>query len=284
MRPTSVARVADAALEYRYEERGSQVVLILHGGHLRACLAVAEDELTAAGYSLLVPSRPGYGQTSLEAGSNPDDFADTLSQLCRQLGITSLAAVIGISAGGRPAAALAARHTHLVEKVVMISAVSGLRWPDRTSTRLAARVVFGPSTERAVWSGIRALLRACPEAGLRFLFHDLAKGRAGPAVAALSPQHRAAAIEMFTGMRSSEGFRHDLNTRAPTPPVAQDMLVVATRADASVSFAHAQAWASQARATLLETSADSHLVWLSPDWPRVAEEIQRFLAGPAPAQ
>jgi hypothetical protein len=40
-------------------------VVIFHGGHVRAGLALGEEVFAEAGYTLLVPSRPGYGRTPL---------------------------------------------------------------------------------------------------------------------------------------------------------------------------------------------------------------------------
>ncbi|MFI9561569.1 hypothetical protein [Nonomuraea endophytica] len=62
-RPTAVARLTAGPVEYRLERRGEAAVVILHGGHMRAGLALGEEVFGAAGYTVLVPSRPGYGQT-----------------------------------------------------------------------------------------------------------------------------------------------------------------------------------------------------------------------------
>jgi hypothetical protein len=40
-------------------------VVIFHGGHVQAGLALGEEVVAEAGYTPLVPSRPGYGRTPL---------------------------------------------------------------------------------------------------------------------------------------------------------------------------------------------------------------------------
>ena len=60
-RPTTVAHLPVGQVEYRLERRGPTVVLIFHGGHTRAGLALGEGVFAQAGSTVLAPSRPGYG-------------------------------------------------------------------------------------------------------------------------------------------------------------------------------------------------------------------------------
>jgi pimeloyl-ACP methyl ester carboxylesterase len=99
------------------------------------------------------------------------------------------------------------------------------------------------------------------------------------ALAALSGQDRDLVLALFGRMRSGHGFVNDLR---PTPDITrsidQPTLVIATRTDRGVPFAHAQSLASSIRhARLIESCAPSHLVWLGSDWPTIAARIQQFL-------
>lgn len=99
-------------------------------------------------------------------------------------------------------------------------------------------------------------------------------------LAHLSPQERAAMVELFCLMRSGHGFLNDLRP-APdlTAEVRQPTLVIATRTDGGVPFAHAQSLAAAIpHAELVESRADSHLVWFGADWPEIAPKIRAFLA------
>ncbi len=100
--PTNVIRTASGSLEYRWEPRDGPVIVVLHGGHMRAGLSLGEKVYRAAGYSLLVPSRPGYGATDLSVGAAPEGFADAVAVLCGLLGIDQVEACAGVSAGVRP--------------------------------------------------------------------------------------------------------------------------------------------------------------------------------------
>lgn len=55
-------------------------------------------------------------------------------------------------------------------------------------------------------------------------------------------------------------------------------LVVATRNDAAVPMAHAESLVNAIpRAELVESQADSHLIWFGKDSPAVANKIRSFL-------
>ena len=122
-RPTTMARLPAGTVEYRLERRGEAVVVVFHGGHVRAGLAVGEDVFAAAGCTLLAPSPPGYGRTPLTTGTSVEGFTDVVRALCADLGIIRITAVVGISGGGPTAATMAARHADLVERLILISAV-----------------------------------------------------------------------------------------------------------------------------------------------------------------
>jgi pimeloyl-ACP methyl ester carboxylesterase len=273
-----VARLDQGPVEYRLEQRGGPAVVVLHGGHMRAGLVLGEEVFAESGCTVLAPSRPGYGRTPLSTGTSVSGFADVTRALCEHLGITGVAAVVGISGGGPTAATLAARHPDLVERLILQSAVGWLAWPDRR-TRIAAHAVFAAATERATWGAMRQLMRLAPETGLRLLLRDLSTLPVRDVTAALRAQDRATLVALFSRMRSGSGFLNDLRpTPDVTAEVGQPTLVIATRRDGAVPFAHAQSLAAAiARAELVESRADSHFVWFGPDWPAIAGTIRAFL-------
>ncbi|WP_432843832.1 alpha/beta fold hydrolase [Dactylosporangium sp. CA-092794] len=249
---------------------------------MRAGLALGEDAFAAAGYTVLVPSRPGYGRTPVRSGRTVADFTDTIRALCGELGITRIAAVVGISGGGPTAVTMAARHSDLVARLVLLSAVGPLPWPDRR-TRLGAYLVFAPGIESVTWAGVRLFIRAAGRRALGPLMGGVSIAKGPAALAGLSDIDRDMLRTLFGAMRSGGGFIHDLR---PVPDVCgsvrQPALVVASRADGGVPFAHAEALAAALpRAGLVESRAAGHFVWCSPDWPSIAERIIAFIRAPA---
>jgi pimeloyl-ACP methyl ester carboxylesterase len=277
-RSTALAALPEGLVEYRLEPRGEATVLVFHGGHMRAGLALGEEVFAEAGYTILAPSRPGYGRTPLSSGPSVPAFTDVTRSLCGQLGISEIAAVAGISAGGRTAVTMAARHPGLVRRVILQSAVGPLPWPDRR-TRIGTHVVFAAATEAATWAALRTLIHRAPDIALRALLRDLSTLPVRQVVSALRPEHRAELVALFSLMRSGSGFVNDLT---PTPDVSaavsQPTLVIATRKDGAVPFTHAETLAATIpHARLIESQADSHFVWFGDDWPQIAAAIRDFL-------
>lgn len=125
----TVARLDADPVEYLLERRGADTVVVFHAGHQRAGLALGHEVFTGAGYTVLAPSRPGYGRTPLSTGTSVSGLADVTRALCENLGIRQVAAVAGISAGGPTAVTMAARHPGLVQRLILQGAVGWLPYP-----------------------------------------------------------------------------------------------------------------------------------------------------------
>ncbi|MFD0661594.1 alpha/beta fold hydrolase [Thermocatellispora tengchongensis] len=199
--------------------------------------------------------------------------------MCDHLGIEHLAAVAGISAGGRVAVTMAARHPDLVRRLILQSAVGFLPYPDRR-TRIGAGIVFRAGAEAVTWAAVRLLMRLAPSAGLRLMLGSLSARPGAEVVAGLAEQDRATLVQLFRHMRSGRGFLADLR---PVPPpavrIAQPALVIASRHDASVPLAHAESLAETIPgARLIVTEADSHFLWFGAGYSDVAAQIREFLA------
>jgi pimeloyl-ACP methyl ester carboxylesterase len=263
--PTAVADLPSGRIEYRLVPGGRDVVVLFHGGHLRAGLPLGEDALVAAGYTVLVPSRPGYGRTPLwPQGSDPTDCAARTGKLCRHLGLGPFAAVLGVSAGAPTAVAMAVHEGQRVRSLVLLSARSSLPWPDG-ATRAVARVAFRAPVERVPWALTHQLVRRAPDVGLRLMMGSLSTLPAGRVVADLSSDERHRLRTLFAGMSSGRGFTNDLRQRvdpAQERAVTQPTLIVHSPWDGQVGPAHArQLSESIPGSTVFESPALSHLLW-----------------------
>lgn len=278
-RRTTVVQLDDGPVEYRLDRRDGGTVVIFHGGHMRAGLALGENVFTSLGYTVLVPSRPGYGRTPVTTGRSPSGFVEVVRQLCDHLGIERIGAAVGISAGGPTALAMASGYPQVVQRLILQSAVAFLPWPDRR-TRLAAYVAFNSATEKITWALVRSLMRHAPTIGLRLMLRDLSTKPAGQVIASLSDQDRAAMLAVFSGMRSGHGFLNDLSSGpALMQEIGQPTLIIASRYDGSVPLSHAESLAvGIPHAELVESEADSHLIWYGGDYAVIADRIERFLS------
>jgi pimeloyl-ACP methyl ester carboxylesterase len=280
--PTDVADVGAGRIEYRWDRRGDRTVVVLHAGHMRAAIAVGEEPFVERDCTVLVPSRPGYGRTPVTTGTSPEGFADAIGQLCEHLGIRRVAAAVGVSAGGPTAIAMAARHSDLVQRLVLASAVGVQPWPDRLH-RIMATVLFRPRVERVTWAAMGGLPRVSRDVGLRVLLRDLSTKPVGAVVAALGPDTRDQIVELFASMRSGRGFLNDLhqvrNPSVAASHVSQPALIVATRSDRSVPFVHAETLArALPHSELVVSAADTHFIWFGGDYSAIASTIADFVA------
>lgn len=116
-------QVADCDLQYVEAGTGPSVVFLHGGGGFR----FDEQTFTALAqrYCLLVPSMPGFDESTAGSTRTIEDVADVVAEFIRQVG-GGRAHVIGESFGGGVAAWLAIRHPTVVDSLVL-AAPSGLR-------------------------------------------------------------------------------------------------------------------------------------------------------------
>lgn len=277
---TEIAVLDAGPIEYRVERQEQRTVVVFHGGHMHAGVALGEKPFLDGGYSVLVPSRPGYGRTPLSTRAAPGGFADSVLGLVQHLGLGELSAVVGISAGGPYAVSMAARHPGTVRRLILQSSVSSLPWPD-TKTRVAARVAFNPITEGTIWAATRLLLKLGPDRGLSILLGSLSTESGRRVLDRVDAEERAELVALFMSMRSGRGFVNDLATTLDPDVargVAQPTLVMASRSDGSVPFEHSAELARLIpNAQLFISEAPSHLLWFGGGAEALNDAIHGFL-------
>jgi pimeloyl-ACP methyl ester carboxylesterase len=278
-RPTIVAQLSGGPVEYRFEQRGDAAVLVFHGGHMRAGLPLGERVFEELGYSVLAPSRPGYGKTNVRSARSPCGFAEATFELCTRLGIDRVAAVMAMSAGGRTGLAMAANHPDLVPKLILEAAVGFQPWPDRW-VRIGARAVFNPLCEPAVWLLVRTMMRRAPDIGLRAMMRSLSTLPPAAVVGGLSQEERTTLAELFARMRSGGGFTTDLKfaRKSMTANISQPTLIVASANDGAVPLTQAECLEhSIVNAKLKVADSTSHFLWFGPGSAETSDAIRSFL-------
>ncbi|MFC5827258.1 alpha/beta fold hydrolase [Nonomuraea insulae] len=126
---------------------------------------------------------------------------------------------------------------------------------------------------------MRTAIRFAPASALRLLTRDLSLLPVRQVLAQLSAADRGTLTHLYTSMRSGRGFVADmLPVTDCTAHISQPTMIIATRNDRSVPFAHAQSLtAALPQAELVESHADSHMIWFAPDYPAIAAQIRAFL-------
>lgn len=140
-----IAQTHTGQVEYRFEGQGMPA-MVLNGGHCRRRTRLSHERLAQSGFQVLTPSHPGYDSTPAEIGRTAQEAADCLAALWDSLDLAQVD-VIGISAAGPTALALARRHSNRIRRLVLESAMT-LPWD--TGTKVGSRFTFG-STKRLTW-------------------------------------------------------------------------------------------------------------------------------------
>jgi pimeloyl-ACP methyl ester carboxylesterase len=91
----NIAKTALGPIEYRLDGKGP-TIMVLNGGHCSRDTRLSHERLTEHGFSVLMPSRPGYDSTPSEVGKSAQAAADALAALLDTLQLSTVD-VIGIS-------------------------------------------------------------------------------------------------------------------------------------------------------------------------------------------
>jgi pimeloyl-ACP methyl ester carboxylesterase len=268
-------------------DAGDDTILFFPGGHTTAATPVGDDLYTGLGYRVLTFSRPGYGLTDV-GDLTAAEFVPAVAQVCAEFGITGAAATVGLSFGGLQAVHVAVALRHLAPRLILHScAPSSLPYPDTALERLAVPVVFGRRTQRLTWRMVRVLTSS--DNGLRTMMSTLSRLPIDEWWDRWTPSDRAAARSTFSNMDSGSGFVTDARQACAARSAYRESvlrsvpcptLVMASREDGGVAFAHAEDFVRTIPdARLVETGASSHFFWLGDSRLAVSQAVHDFLTG-----
>ena len=260
-------------------------VLFFPGGHCSARCDCGWSLYTEAGHGVVAFSRPGYGGTRVGPLSAAE-FAPLVREVCERLGISQIAAAVGVSFGGLQAIHAAADRELGVPRLVLHScAPSRLPYPDTRAEATMGPVVFSPLLQGLVWRMIHRIVRSDP--GLRRMMARLSKLPVGEWWGQLSVADRDEARALFQSMRSDSGFVNDLRQgrardaaarRRVMSQVGCPTLVTGSPHDRGVGFAHALDLADGIPgAVLVELDSPSHLFWIGPGRARLVSLVASFV-------
>jgi pimeloyl-ACP methyl ester carboxylesterase len=294
-----IAPTSRGPVEYASIGQGP-VVLYFHGsigGYDQGVVAghFLNKEASAAEFTLLAPSRPGYLRTPLETGRTPEEQADALAALLDHLGIEKVAA-IGASGGGPFALQFALRHPHRLSALVMFCAIAR-RMPPRPRSGMLKRIFssrIGPLLLDLLSAFLQLLLQFRTERFARRLF----RGTTTQTVTTAEIHNAAAAmmrhpeeIHIFKGIVSGmlplsariAGIRNDeeqiaLLADAPLEQIDVPTQVIHGREDSVVAFIHPETVAAKiAGAEVHPIERWGHFIWVGEHRQQMRSAIVDFL-------
>jgi pimeloyl-ACP methyl ester carboxylesterase len=238
-----------------------------------------QQELIENGFSVLIPTRPGYQGTPITSGKTAESTADLFAALLEKLEIKKVI-VIGNSAGGPAALEFAKRYPIIVEKLILEAAVVKPWFHKLTYQYYGAKVVFHPRRQRKFWQNLTNKVIAHPEKTLIDTIKLFTKLDPRTVVDRMSAKDiERLKKAMITGNDSGEGFMHDVEHRAKNiDQITCPTLIIHSKNDASVPFSHAEyAHKMIENSVLFKAPTDSHFIYLGPGSEKVLEKRMTFI-------
>jgi pimeloyl-ACP methyl ester carboxylesterase len=255
------------------------VILACHGTSSDCYSHQGYSPLLEAGFSILTPSRPGYGRTPLQTGRSAAQAAEALRALLDCLDIQTCG-VMAISGGGPTGIAMAANHPERVRCLSMVAAISRPEARPTEPGYAQQKTFYGP-LHGLMWGMLGQLSRSSPERLARQTMAIFSTHDPDDAMRQLTPPDIQAIGHFYAGRSSRRGALNDL-----THTASQDLLekirvptlVVHSREDASVPFAHAE-WslAHIPGAELCEAGFTGHFYWIGAGYGPVSQRMAAFV-------
>jgi pimeloyl-ACP methyl ester carboxylesterase len=267
-------------IEYTLQGTGP-VILVCHGTSSDCFSTELAGPLVGAGFSLLTPSRPGYGRTPSEVGRSNTQAAEALVALLDSLEIQTCS-VVAISGGGPTGVALAANHPERVQRLVLIEANTRTEDRQNEAAYRSQKAFYGP-LHGVTWGMLRLISNLSPRSMARQTLAIFSTHDPEDAMNRLKEED-IEAIRLFYQRRSSrQGALNDLTHSVGAEllqKVAVPALVIHSREDASIPFSHAE-WSLQhiPHAEFCEGGFSGHFYWIGPDYQEICRRLVTFLAG-----
>ena len=233
--------------------------MVLNGGHCSRASRFSHEKLAEHGFSVLTPSRPGYDATPAELGRTAHAAAATLAALLDTLHIAK-ADIIGISAAGPTALALAQQYPEKIRKLVLESAITDT-WDEAIKRR--SRLLFG-RWQGITWGVTKLALRLAPMLVMRAMMQELTTLAIGPVMERMTPDDLRFMRRMIATSHSGAGFMNDIEHQVDDlKGITAPVLVMYSPYDNVVAPRHAERVAAEvATCELYEIPADTHLIWI----------------------
>ena len=268
-------------IEYSLVGKG-EPILLFHGGHSNCNEEFGYKSLIDNGYSIITPSRAGYGSTSKEVGESLTKACEHYMNLLKHLQINQVH-VIAISAGGPTGIRFASLYPDRVKSLILESAVSKEWLTNKDLEYKVAHVIFRSYIEGVTWTLLNKLSHLIPNSMFKIMapqFSSLDKKE-------LKLKTEVTDVIEFTKMnarqRSGHGFLIDLKQSKEIndqdfKSIKNPTLIIHSENDGFISLEHPQAAAEKITTSELYL-ADTwgHLIWIGETAKTVNQKLISFL-------
>ena len=203
---SQIDQTSKGFIEYTLLGNGP-VVLICHGTSSNCFSTELAGPLVEAGFSVLTPSRPGYGRTPLGVGPSAAEAAQALISLLDCLHIQTCA-VIAISGGSPTGVALAAGFPQRVTRLVLAAAITHPENRPNEPGYKNQTAFYGPM-HNVIWSMLGLLSRLAPRTMARQTLTIFSTHNPDDGLSKLSSEGIGKICRFYQGRSSRQGALND---------------------------------------------------------------------------
>lgn len=271
----------DMNIEFTIAGEG-EPIFVFHGGHSNCHEELGYEELIQKGFSIITPSRAGYGKTTKEVGTSLPEACRHYVKLLDHLKIDRVH-VLAISAGGPTGIQFAGQFPERVRTLTLQSAVTK-EWLTRKDKEFhVASILFHRLIEKGTWSLISTMSQRFP----RLIYKQMAPSFSNLSIKEVMARTTQGDIKQMTGMlsrqQSGHGFTIDLTQTSSVTAdhlrsISCPTLIMHSNHDASVSIEHvkhAQKYIPSASLHMLDSWG--HIIFLSETGDEVARTVSDFM-------
>lgn len=272
-----VSETPKGTIEYTVQGHGKPV-LIIHGGNDNCFTDMKQQHLTDNNYQVIIPSRPGYGKTSLSFGKTATEQADFMKLFIDSLKIERIA-VLAHSAGGSTALEFAKKYPENCVCLILEDATTKTWIPRFSPKYLVMKFIFNPVRQHKLWDNQRKEFTENRQKHIKRISSMFSTLSAEVMMKEWSDEDITSYGEALKTMNSGAGFVHTMDHKAKDIHLIRvPCLISHSPFDKDVPFSHAlYAFKNIKGSELFISPAKSHLIYMGKDYIYILEKRLSFL-------
>jgi len=264
-------------IEYTLEGKG-KTILIMHGGNDNCFTDIKQQHMLDDGYQILIPSRPGYGKTSIEFGKTAAEQAVFIKLMLDSLKIEKVA-VIANSAGGAVGLEFAKKYSENMACLILEDAITKTWVPKFSPLYFGMKYLMHPKRQSKLWEKQRAEFKNERDKHLYSLCNIFSTLKPEYVISGWDENDIEFYGKMLSRFNSGHGFIHNVDHKAKDIHlIAVPTLISHSPFDKNVPFSHAlYAHKKIKNSQLFVAPAKSHLIYMGGDYKYVLDKRLSFL-------
>lgn len=270
-----VLQTSKGLVEFSKRGEGSPI-LVLHGSLENCNGNMGYEPLLKAGYSIITPSRPGYGSTPTESGISAEEAADMIAEMLELMNVASVN-VVAISYGGITGLHFAARHPEKAKSLILASAVTQ---PITDLKRLEQAKKFYGKGHEGFWKMLNFIGKISKKSLAKRTYAIFSTCNTSEIMREIKPDAIDAIAKFYNKQPENKGalldLEHTINDSV-FDRIKSPTLIIHSKEDRAVPFEHAENAKSKIRdSELFVANTWGHFIWVGKGADEVLNKIISF--------